>query len=95
MAITDFKVISRKDGYTLVEVRIITGRTHQIRSHMKYIKHPIIGDQQYGGPEIINGKQYKRQMLHAHNVTFTHPRTSKPIEFTAELPHDMKEIFKK
>jgi 23S rRNA pseudouridine1911/1915/1917 synthase len=94
MAVTEFNVIAGKDGYTLVEVRIITGRTHQIRSHMQYINHPVIGDQQYGGPEIINGKHYERQMLHAYNITFTHPRTSKTINFTAELPNDMKEIFK-
>lgn len=95
MAITEFKVIARKDDYTLVEVRIITGRTHQIRSHMKYINHPVIGDKQYGGPETIAGKSYERQMLHAHNVTFTHPRTSSPVTFTAEMPQDMKEIFSK
>ncbi|MCA6072231.1 MAG: RluA family pseudouridine synthase [Endomicrobium sp.] len=95
MAITEFNVVARKDGYTLVEVRIITGRTHQIRSHMKYINHPVIGDQQYGGPEVIDSKEYKRQMLHAHSITFTHPSTSKSINFTAELPDDMKEIFDK
>ncbi|MDR2395160.1 MAG: RluA family pseudouridine synthase [Endomicrobium sp.] len=93
MAITEFKVISRKDGYTLLEVRIITGRTHQIRSHMKYINHPVVGDFQYGGPDMINGKSYQRQMLHAYNITFTHPRTSKEISFTASLPKDMVEIF--
>jgi 23S rRNA pseudouridine1911/1915/1917 synthase len=95
MAITEFNVVARKDGYTLVEVRIITGRTHQIRSHMKYINHPVIGDQQYGGPEVIDSKEYKRQMLHAYSITFTHPSTSKSINFTAELPDDMKEIFDK
>ncbi|GHT41627.1 pseudouridine synthase [Endomicrobiia bacterium] len=94
MAVTDFNVIARKDGYTLVEVRIITGRTHQIRSHMQYINHPIIGDQQYSGPKVIDGKCYERQMLHAHKLTLTHPKTSKTINFTAELPCDMKEIFK-
>jgi 23S rRNA pseudouridine1911/1915/1917 synthase len=94
MAVSEFKVLSRRDGYTLIEVRIITGRTHQIRSHMKYINHPVIGDQQYGGSEIsIDGKKYNRQMLHAYHVTFTHPRTSKTVEFRAELPSDMKEIF--
>jgi 23S rRNA pseudouridine1911/1915/1917 synthase len=94
MAISEFEVLARKDGYTLVEVRIITGRTHQIRSHMKYINHPIIGDQQYGGSEAsIDGKKYNRQMLHAYHVTFTHPRISKAVEFKADLPNDMKEIF--
>jgi 23S rRNA pseudouridine1911/1915/1917 synthase len=94
MAVTEFDVIARKDGYTLLEVKIITGRTHQIRSHMQYINHPVIGDLQYGGPEVINGKCYKRQMLHAYSLTFTHPRTSETIHFTAKLPSDMKEIFK-
>ncbi|MDR1942921.1 MAG: RluA family pseudouridine synthase [Endomicrobium sp.] len=94
MAISEFKVLARRDGYTLVEVRIITGRTHQIRSHMKYINHPVVGDQQYGGSEVsIDGKKYSRQMLHAYRVTFTHSRTSKTVEFKAELPNDMKEIF--
>jgi 23S rRNA pseudouridine1911/1915/1917 synthase len=93
MAITEFKVIARKDGYTLVEVRTITGRTHQIRSHMKYIDHPVIGDQQYGGPVMIDKKQYERHMLHAYSISFIHPRTSKTVEFKAELSDDMKEIF--
>jgi 23S rRNA pseudouridine1911/1915/1917 synthase len=93
-AITEFKVIERESNYTLLKVRIITGRTHQIRSHMKYINHPVIGDRQYGGPETIGVKRYERQMLHAHNVTFTHPSTSRTVKFTAQLPDDMKEIFK-
>jgi 23S rRNA pseudouridine1911/1915/1917 synthase len=94
IAITEFKVIERKSNYTLLEVRIITGRTHQIRSHMKYINHPVIGDKQYGGPGTIGVKRYERQMLHAHNITFTHPSTLKTVKFTAQLPDDMKEIFK-
>jgi 23S rRNA pseudouridine1911/1915/1917 synthase len=93
MAVTEFKVISRKQDYTLLEIRIITGRTHQIRSHMKYINHPVIGDAQYGGPETVCGKTYSRQMLHAYNVTFTHPSTCKQVRFAAPLPEDMKEIF--
>jgi 23S rRNA pseudouridine1911/1915/1917 synthase len=94
MAISEFKVLARRDGYTLVEVRIITGRTHQIRSHMKYINHPVVGDRQYGGSEVsVDGKKYDRQMLHARRVTFTHPRTSRAVEFEAELPNEMKKIF--
>jgi 23S rRNA pseudouridine1911/1915/1917 synthase len=92
-AISEFKVIARKDGFTLLEVRIITGRTHQIRSHMKYINHPVVGDIQYGGPQNIDGKIYKRQMLHSYQIAFTHPKTSKPLKFKAALPKDMKEIF--
>ncbi|MDR1695121.1 MAG: RluA family pseudouridine synthase [Endomicrobium sp.] len=94
MAISEFKVIARKENYTLVEVRIITGRTHQIRSHMKYINHPVIGDKQYGGPETIDAETYERQMLHAHSVEFTHPKTSKTVRFEAPLAEDMKDIFK-
>jgi pseudouridine synthase, RluA family len=94
MAITEFKVIERKGDFTLLEIRIITGRTHQIRSHMKYINHPVVGDVQYGGPEKADGKEFKRQMLHAHNVTFTHPKTCKSVTFYAELPSDMKSLFK-
>ncbi|GMO64538.1 MAG: RluA family pseudouridine synthase [Endomicrobiia bacterium] len=93
IAITEFKTILRNDGYTLLEVRIITGRTHQIRSHMKYINHPVVGDKQYGGPKIINGKQFNRQMLHSYNISFVHPRTMKIMEFTAELPKDMKRMI--
>ncbi|MDR2436719.1 MAG: RluA family pseudouridine synthase [Endomicrobium sp.] len=94
IAISEFEVLARKDGYTLLKVRIITGRTHQIRSHMKYINHPVVGDLQYGGSEVsIDGKKYNRQMLHSYHVTLTHPRTSKTVEFKADLPNDMKEIF--
>lgn len=95
MAITEFKVLERRGDFTLVEVRIITGRTHQIRSHMKYINHPVIGDAQYGGPEKADGKEFKRQMLHAYSIGFTHPRTCKNVEFKAEPPEDMRDIFKK
>jgi 23S rRNA pseudouridine1911/1915/1917 synthase len=93
MAITEFNVIVRKKNYTLVEVRSITGRTHQIRIHMKYIDHPIVGDRQYGGPEVINEKLYKRHMLHASKISFIHPATLKTVEFKAKLSDDMKEIF--
>ncbi|MDR3281432.1 MAG: RluA family pseudouridine synthase [Endomicrobium sp.] len=95
IAVTKFKVIGRGDDYTLIEVRIFTGRTHQIRVHMNYINRPIIGDRQYGGYEKIEGKIYNRPLLHAHSITFIHPKTYKTIGFTVELPSDMKEIFKK
>ncbi|MDR2676812.1 MAG: RluA family pseudouridine synthase [Endomicrobium sp.] len=93
MAITEFQTIKRKHDYTLLKVKIITGRTHQIRSHMKYINHPIIGDQQYGGPNMIEKKQYKRQVLHSYSITFMHPSTLKTMKFTAKLPNDIKELF--
>ncbi|MDR1952145.1 MAG: RluA family pseudouridine synthase [Elusimicrobiota bacterium] len=93
MAISEFSVMARRDGFTLVKVHIITGRTHQIRSHMKYINHPVVGDKQYGGPQVINSKIYSRQMLHSYQISFTHPKTSKNLTFIAPLAEDMKEIF--
>ncbi|MDR2772751.1 MAG: RluA family pseudouridine synthase [Elusimicrobiota bacterium] len=95
MAVSEFNVIARKDGYTLVEVRIITGRTHQIRSHMKYINHPVIGDKEYGGQYSVNGIDCDRPMLHSHQISFTHPKTSKSLTFNAPLPKDMRKIFEK
>ncbi|MCL2388900.1 MAG: RluA family pseudouridine synthase, partial [Elusimicrobia bacterium] len=94
MAITEFKVISRKDNYSLVEVNIITGRTHQIRGHMKYINHPVLGDTAYGGPAELNGIKFPRQMLHSFEITFTHPESSKNVTFKAPVPKDMKNLFK-
>ncbi|MDR0978288.1 MAG: RluA family pseudouridine synthase [Endomicrobium sp.] len=93
--ISKFRVLVRREEYSLVEVRIITGRTHQIRAHMKYIGHPVIGDKEYGGSGIaVNGKIYDRQILHAYNVIFTHPGTSRTVEFKADLPDDIAEIFR-
>lgn len=92
-AISEFKVLARKADITLLEVRIITGRTHQIRSHLKFINHPVVGDKEYGGPQNVEGKSFGRQMLHSAFIAFTHPRTSKPVEFKAPLPKDMEEIF--
>ncbi|MDR0985271.1 MAG: RluA family pseudouridine synthase [Endomicrobium sp.] len=94
MAITEFEVIKRKTIYTILRIKILTGRTHQIRSHMKYIGHPIIGDKQYGGPCFINGNFYNRQMLHSYILEIQHPRSLTNIKFIAELPTDMQKIFK-
>ncbi|MDR2708958.1 MAG: RluA family pseudouridine synthase [Elusimicrobiota bacterium] len=95
MAVSEFKVLARKSGFTLLEVSIITGRTHQIRSHLKYINHPVVGDKEYGGPVVVEGKKYERQMLHCAFLGFTHPKTSKPLKFNAPCPEDMREIFGK
>ena len=93
-AITEFKVLSRNRDISLLEVHIITGRTHQIRSHMKYIGHPVLGDVDYGGSDHLNNIKFARQMLHSYRVKFTHPTTSKQIEIVASLPNDMKDLFK-
>ncbi|MDR0915086.1 MAG: RluA family pseudouridine synthase [Endomicrobium sp.] len=93
MSITIFQVIKRYNTFTLIKVKTCTGRTHQIRSHMKYIHHSIIGDKQYGGPQVIGNTKYLRQMLHAYKITFIHPSKQQVVQFTSSLPNDMKELF--
>ncbi len=91
-AITHFKVIKRYDKYTLIEVKIETGRTHQIRVHMSQIGYPIVGDVVYS-----NGKNpfgVVGQMLHSSKLTFKHPITNKEINLEAELPTYFKKILK-
>jgi len=83
-AVTNFERISYKDGYSLVGLKLETGRTHQIRVHMNYIGHPLPGDYLYNPVyDKIN-----RQPLHSHKLSFIHPITGKPMEFVAELPKD-------
>ena len=92
-AITHFKVIKRYDKYTLVEVKIETGRTHQIRVHMSHIGYPIVGDEVYS-----NGKNpfgVKGQMLHSAKLTFVHPITGKVLNLEAPLPEYFKEVLQK
>lgn len=85
-AITHFKVLKRLDGYTLLEIELKTGRTHQIRVHMSYIGHPVVGDTVYS-----NGKNpfgVTSQMLHAYKLGLKHPRTGEWMEFTAPIPKE-------
>ena len=91
-AVTNFRVLERFDGYTLVECKLETGRTHQIRVHMKYIGHPLVGDPLYGPKHVIgNTGQY----LHAKVIGFNHPRTNEYLEFDSDLPDNFKEILEK
>ena len=92
MAITEFKVLSRSRDMSLLQVHIITGRTHQIRSHMKYIGHPVLGDVAYGGSDHIGDMKFTRQMLHSYRIIFTHPVTSKQMDLIALLPEDMQKF---
>ncbi len=106
-AITNYKIIERFNFATLVKYKLHTGRTHQIRVHSSYIKHPLIGDEMYGGDKILFGgnlPQFKslavrtlkiaqRQMLHAKTLGFYHPVTGKFLHFDSELPSDMKELI--
>ena len=108
-AITHYKVVERFNYVTLVQCVLETGRTHQIRVHMKHIGHPLFNDDFYGGDKIVKGtifSKYKqfvdncfaicpRQALHAKTLGFVHPRTGKEIFFESELPNDMKRVSEK
>ena len=91
-AITHFKVLKRYNGYTLLELKIDTGRTHQIRVHLSEIGYPVVGDEVYS-----NGKNkfgVKGQCLHAKRIEFVHPTTNKKMVLEAELPKYFKNILK-
>lgn len=89
-AVTNFKVLERLNNVTLIECVLETGRTHQIRVHMKYIGYPIINDSVYGNKKVINDYG---QMLHAKTIGFIHPRTKEYMEFDSELPKEFVEIL--
>jgi len=92
-AITEFKVLERYDGFTYIEVKIKTGRTHQIRVHMAEIGYPIVGDEVYSNGR--NPFNVKGQMLHAVKLGFIHPTTKQKIVFEAPLPEYFEEILEK
>lgn len=108
-AVTHYHVIERYGYTTLVECVLETGRTHQIRAHMKHIGHPLFGDERYGGTEILRGERtasYRqfvqnalklcpRQALHAKTLGFVHPTTHQQMDFTSELPSDMEQLIEK
>jgi 23S rRNA pseudouridine1911/1915/1917 synthase len=83
---THFTVLELMPADSYVEVRLETGRTHQIRAHFAAIGHPLVGDPTYG-----NGEAYglDRQFLHAHRLAFTHPTSGERLEFTSDLPPDL------
>lgn len=83
---THYKRLEYKNGYSLVSLTLDTGRTHQIRVHMKYIGHPLPGDFLYNPDYSF----IQRQALHSHRLTFRHPITGEPLQFTAPLPSDMQ-----
>jgi len=108
-AITHFKVLERFDYVNLVECRLETGRTHQIRVHFQYIKHPLFNDPEYGGNQIVRGTTFTkyrqfilncfkilpRQALHAKSLGFIHPSTGKEMFFDSQLPDDMQMVIEK
>ncbi|MGM9718336.1 MAG: RluA family pseudouridine synthase [Prevotella sp.] len=108
-AVTHYKVLERFGYVTLVECILETGRTHQIRAHMKHIGHPLFSDERYGGTEILRGertgsyrqfvlngfKTCPRQALHAKTLGFVHPRTKKQMDFTSDIPEDLDNLLDK
>lgn len=88
-AVTHYKVVKEANGHSLVSLRLETGRTHQIRIHMKYLGYPLIGDYLYN-PDM---EYMTRQALHSHHMEFTHPITGKHMSFTAPLPEDMARVM--
>lgn len=89
---TGFRVLERFINATLVECRLYTGRTHQIRVHMAYIGHPVIGDPKYCNSK--NKFDISGQALHSHRLLLKHPRTGEEMEFTAPVPEDMEKLIK-
>ena len=89
-AITHYKLIREANGHSLVSLKLETGRTHQIRIHMKYLGFPLIGDYLYN-PDM---EHMTRQALHSHHMEFAHPITSEWMSFTAPLPADMANVLK-
>ena len=87
-AVTHWRVLERFGTETLLDVALETGRTHQIRVHMAYIRHPIVGDEVYGSAAPKLG--LSGQALHGYRLTFTHPKTGETMTFTAPLPEDFK-----
>ncbi len=88
-AVTHYKVVKEANGHSLVSLRLETGRTHQIRIHMKYLGYPLIGDYLYN-PDM---EYMTRQALHSHHMEFTHPITGEHMSFTAPLPEDMARVI--
>ena len=108
-AVTHYQVLRRFGYVTLVECVLETGRTHQIRAHMKHLGHPLFNDARYGGDQILRGKHSSsynsfvhncfalcpRQALHARTLGFKHPKTGREMDFSAELPPDMAALIDK
>lgn len=108
-AITHYQVVKSLRYVSLVQCQLETGRTHQIRAHMKYLGHPLFNDAMYGGDRVLKGEvfsKYKafvqncfkiipRQALHAKSLGFTHPLTKKDLDFDSQLPDDMQQVIRK
>ena len=108
-AVTHYKVLERFGYITLVQCKLETGRTHQIRAHMRYLGHPLFNDERYGGDKILKGTtftKYKqfiencfaiapRAALHAKSLGFTQPITKERLHFETDLPEDLQTVLEK
>jgi 23S rRNA pseudouridine1911/1915/1917 synthase len=108
-AVTHYKVIENLGYISMIECKLETGRTHQIRVHLSYIKHPLFNDDEYGGDKILKGTTFTkyqqfvrncfsilpRQALHAKSLAFDHPVTGERLSFDSELPEDMRKVADK
>ena len=104
LAITHYKIVKKFQHYSYLNIRLDTGRTHQIRVHMNSINHPIIGDPLYGKNSFLKKgietslrehiKNFKRQALHAYSLELIHPKIKKVVKYKAEVPDDMKNLIK-
>ena len=108
-AVTHYRVLERFGYVTLIECRLETGRTHQIRAHFAHIGHPLFGDERYGGTQILRGNRSSsyaqfvrhcmelcpRQALHAATLGFRHPTSGKEMDFRAPMPADMKALIER
>src|SRR3990172_8875591 len=94
-AVTEYRVMERFTAAPHLEIRPLTGRTHQIRVHLASIKHPVLGDAVYGGRKVarLGEMEIPRQMLHARTLGFLHPETGQPMEFSAPMPPDMAAVL--
>lgn len=103
-AVTHYRLRERFHAHTLLECRLETGRTHQIRVHMAHLRHPIVGDPLYGGPlrlprgasdELVAAlRGFKRQALHAETLEFAHPASGEPVRVVAPVPADMQDLLR-
>ena len=97
-AVTRYKVLEELDGCSLIECRLETGRTHQVRVHLSSIGHSLLGDPLYARPdsrvrEVLKRLNFQRQALHAAVLGFIHPITGDQLRFTSDLPPDMEELI--
>lgn len=93
-AVTHFEVLERFHGYTLLRLALETGRTHQIRVHMQYIGHPVVGDATYGHQQELLGISLKGQLLHAKTLVLTQPTTGEKMTFDSPLPSSFERVLK-